>query len=164
MSATEQVDPSAAARANTFPWPPVLLAAGLVLPWIAGRLVPVPWPGLDDLPARIIGISFGVLGMALIVWAVVTLKRAKTTFMPHGTSEHLVTTGPFTRFRNPIYLGDTMLMLCIAELTKNIYYVGAAALFVVLVTKLQIIPEERHLLARFGDAYEAYRARSRRWI
>jgi protein-S-isoprenylcysteine O-methyltransferase Ste14 len=29
---------------------------------------------------------------------------------------------------------------------------------------LQIIPEERHLEAKFGDAWRAYAARTRRWI
>jgi protein-S-isoprenylcysteine O-methyltransferase Ste14 len=34
----------------------------------------------------------------------------------------------------------------------------------VLVTILQIIPEERRLESQFGDTYLDYKARSRRWI
>jgi protein-S-isoprenylcysteine O-methyltransferase Ste14 len=36
--------------------------------------------------------------------------------------------------------------------------------FAVLVTWLAILPEERHLEERFGDAYRDYKARTRRWI
>lgn len=161
---SDPIPAPAVSRANTFPWPPALLLAGFFLPWFASRWAPLPWPGLDDFPARAIGIGFGAAGLALIAWAAVALRRANTTVMPHGTSDHLVTTGPYARFRNPIYLGDTMVFLGLAEITKNVYFVLAAVLFVILVTKLQILPEERHLTERFGSDYEAYRARSRRWL
>ena len=36
--------------------------------------------------------------------------------------------------------------------------------FVLVITRLQIVPEERALQARFGAAYDAWRARVRRWI
>jgi protein-S-isoprenylcysteine O-methyltransferase Ste14 len=164
MSATDNDPLAPASRANTFPWPPVLFVACIMFAWLAGRYAPLAWPGVNDLPARIIGISFGIAGVVLIVWAILTLNRASTTVMPHKRSDHLVTSGPYTRFRNPIYLGEVLLQLCLAELTKNIYFVLGALLFVVSITQLQILAEERHLLARFGDAYASYRARSRRWI
>jgi protein-S-isoprenylcysteine O-methyltransferase Ste14 len=40
----------------------------------------------------------------------------------------------------------------------------AGLVFGVLVTVLQIVPEERHLEAQFGDAYLDYKVRTRRWI
>ena len=40
----------------------------------------------------------------------------------------------------------------------------AAAVFAALVTWLAILPEERHLEKRFGDAYRYYKSKSRRWI
>ena len=153
-----------AARANTFPWPPVLLIATGIAAWTLGRFVPVPWPGIEDMPAHIFGIGFGVIGLGLAAWSIQTLSRAGTTVMPHGTSTALVTRGPYARFRNPIYLADAMLLLCVAELSHNIWFVAAAALFAVLTTTMQILPEERHLSARFGTAYDAYKSRTRRWI
>lgn len=160
----QALPPAAAMRPNVIPWPPLLLlslAAGAIA---AGRLIPVGWPGMNDLPARLIGIGIGAAGLALAAWAVVTLHRAKTTVMPHQAASHLVTTGPFARFRNPIYMADVMLLLGIAELSKNIWFAVAAALFVPLVTWLAILPEERHLAARFGADWESYRERSRRWL
>ncbi len=154
----------AANRANTFPWPPLLFVAALASAFVLGKVVPVSWPGVDDLPARIIGLGFGAAGVGLIVWAILTLTRAGTTVMPDKTSTVLVTTGPFARFRNPIYLGEVLVLLALAELTKNIWFVAAAAAFAGLVTVLQIMSEERHLEARFGDSYRAYKANSRRWI
>jgi protein-S-isoprenylcysteine O-methyltransferase Ste14 len=153
-----------AARANTFPWPPVLFVIVIAAAWWLGGRQPASWPGADDLAAQAIGRAFGITGIALVAWSIITLRRANTTVMPNGVSDALVTTGPYTRFRNPIYLGEVLILLSLAELTKNIWFVAAAAAFAILVTVLQILPEERHLQARFGDAYAGYRARSRRWI
>ena len=154
----------AAERANTFPWPPVLLVAALIASVGLSRLLPISWPGVDDAPARIVGLGIGALGLMLIVASIISLRRHETTVLPDKAATALVTTGPYRFFRNPIYLGDVMMLFGLAELTKNIWFVIAAALFAVLVTPLQILPEERHLEARFGDAYLDYKKRARRWI
>ena len=132
--------------------------------WLLTILAPLPWPGLDDTVAHVIGTAFGVLGFLLVVSGFWTLISNRTTYLPHRSSTKLVTTGPFVRFRNPIYLGEVLLLLYGAEITKSVWFVGAALLFAVLVTVLQIVPEERHLEAVFGEEYLEYKARSRRWI
>jgi protein-S-isoprenylcysteine O-methyltransferase Ste14 len=155
---------SAADRANSFPWPPVLLAAAVLGAWALGRFAPLAWPGMDDTPARAMGLIIGALGLVLIFLGVLTLRRHETTVMPDKAASELVTSGPYRIFRNPIYLGEVMALFGVAELTKNIWFVLAAGLFGLLVTALQILPEERHLEARFGEAYRDYKRRARRWI
>ena len=152
------------ARANTIPWPPILLVAALSAALGLGSLWPLPWPGQDDGPARFIGLSFAVLGIVLTAWAVASLIQHNTTVMPDRRSDTLVTSGPYRFMRNPIYLGETFMLLGAAEVTKNIWFAAAAAGFAVSVTMLQILSEERHLEARFGDAYRTYKAATRRWI
>jgi protein-S-isoprenylcysteine O-methyltransferase Ste14 len=151
-------------RPSALPWPPILLVAGIVLASTFNHLIPISWPGQNDTAARVVGLTIGAGGILLAAWSIWTLHRAKTTVRPDRGSDHLVTTGPFARFRNPIYLADVMILLGLAELTKNIWFVVAAALFGVLVTWLAILPEERYLEDRFGDEYSAYKARSRRWL
>jgi protein-S-isoprenylcysteine O-methyltransferase Ste14 len=56
------------------------------------------------------------------------------------------------------------MLFAAAEVTKSIWFVAAGLGFGLLVTLFQIIPEERHLEARFGDTYRDYKARTRRWI
>lgn len=154
----------AAQRPSAFPYPPFLFAAAVIAAWLLGRAYPVPWPGLDDTPARVVGIGFGLLGVALILWAAWTLRRGRTTIMPHKKSDHLVTDGPFRFRRNPIYLGEAFVMLGAAEIDKNIWFVLLVPVFAAAVTWLAILPEERHLEARFGDAWRDYKASTRRWI
>ena len=161
---TQDPDSTAAQRPSPIPWPPILLVAVFGGGWLLGRVYPLPWPGLDDPPARAIGIGFLVGGIALAAWAALTFRRHHTTIMPHKGASTLVTDGPFRRFRNPIYVADIMIMAGIPEVTSNVWYVILAAPFAAAVTWLAILPEERHLEARFGDDYRNYVARSRRWI
>ena len=163
---TDEQDPGTGpqARANRIPWPPILLGLALAGAWSLGQIMPWPWPGQDDGPARWIGRAFGLGGPALMGWAIATLSQHRTTVMPNGRSETLVTTGPYARLRNPIYLGETFLLLGLAEMTKNIWFAAAAAVFAGAITGLQILAEERHLEARFGEAYRDYKSRTRRWI
>jgi len=156
--------PHAADRANTFPWPPVLIAAAFAAAIFLGSAFPLNWPGMDDRPAHIIGLGIGAAGLALIGAAVAALRRHGTTVMPDRMSTALVTTGPYRLLRNPIYLGEVMVMFGLAEWTHNIWFVACGLAFAVLVTLLQVLPEERHLEARFGEDYSAYKARARRWI
>lgn len=154
----------AAERANTFPWPPVLFVSLLLGAWLASRYAPLPWIGLPVLPVRLIASLLGMAGFTLVIWAILTLWRHNTTVMPDRTSTELVQTGPYRYSRNPIYLGEVFIFLTLAELTRSSWLILAGVTFGILVTVLQIIPEERHLSARFGTSYQNYKARVRRWI
>jgi protein-S-isoprenylcysteine O-methyltransferase Ste14 len=153
-----------ASQPTSVPWPPVLLVAVLVIGWLAGQLYPLPWPGLDDLPARLVGYGLGAAGIALVVWSTITLYRAGTTFQPNRGADRLVTDGPFHWRRNPIYMGDMLILLGLAELTHNIWFVILTPVFAIAVLRLAILPEERHLEERFGQAYLEYKERTRRWF
>ncbi len=151
-------------RPGRIPWPPLLLIGVIAGAVALGRLRPLPWPGLDDWPARAVGLGLGVVGIALLVVSVLTLRRHGTTVLPDVGATTLVTSGPYRRFRNPIYLADCLILLGLAELTKNVWFVVGAVVFAALVTLLAIMPEERHLERRFGEAYLDYKAASRRWL
>lgn len=151
-------------RPSSVPWPPLLLVMAVVAAVALNRMRPLPWPGVHDTPARIVGLGIGVAGLALIVWAAMTLWRHNTTVLPNRGVSELVTDGPFRWRRNPIYVGDAMVLLGAAEMTNNIWFAIIVVPFVLLVTWLAILPEERHLEAKFGDRWRAYRDSTRRWI
>jgi protein-S-isoprenylcysteine O-methyltransferase Ste14 len=140
------------------------LAAIVAAAIAAGRLAPLSWPGRDDLMARIAGLSLGAAGIALLAWAASTLKRHGTAIRPDAAANVLVTDGPYRFRRNPIYVAHVLILLGVAEVTHNIWFAILAAAYVPLVTWLAVLPEERHLEARFGDAYRGYKAETRRWI
>jgi protein-S-isoprenylcysteine O-methyltransferase Ste14 len=151
-------------RPAAVPWPPVLIGLVLLVGVVLDRLWPLPWPGMNDLPARAIGYGLGLAGVALVAWGLVTLNRAGTTMLPHRGAARLVTEGAFAFRRNPIYMGDVLMLLGLAELTHNIWFAALTPVFALALYKLAIQPEERHLEARFGQAFGDYKARTRCWF
>jgi protein-S-isoprenylcysteine O-methyltransferase Ste14 len=151
-------------RPSAVPWPPVLLAAAIVAGFALARLYPLGWPGLDDFPARVIGYGIGAGGLVLMGWGLGTLMLARTNVWPHRQADQLVTAGPFRIWRNPIYMGEVLVLLGLAQATYNIWFAILAPLFALAVFRLAILPEESHLEARFGEAYVEYKSRTRRWF
>ena len=151
-------------RPATVPWPPILIGAALAAGVLLGRLYPLTWPGMNDLPARIIGYGIGAAGIALVAWGFLSLQRGGTTVLPNRRADQLVTQGAFRFRRNPIYMGEVLVFLGLAELTHNIWFAILAPLLAIALYGLAIRPEERHLETRFGQAYLDYKERTRRWF
>lgn len=72
--------------------------------------------------------------------------------------------GPFRFSRNPIYLANTLLLIGIGLAAGNGWFVPLALLMAVLVDRLAIRREERHLAIRFGNAWIDYAAATPRWL
>ncbi len=152
-------------RPNTLPWPPMIYIAAAALAVLLHWLVPLPW--LPD-PLREFLFAVGWLvvagAVAIDVAAMRAMRRARTTIMPHKGANHMVTGGPFSFTRNPIYLGNTMLMVGIGLIAGIAWFVLLAPVAALATTKLAIAREERHLEARFGKKYRDYAKKVRRWI
>ncbi|MEM8626874.1 MAG: isoprenylcysteine carboxylmethyltransferase family protein [Pseudomonadota bacterium] len=164
-------EPRAAAhydRPSRIPWPPLLL--GLALMAAAGLERTAPsWPMFSGAPLngalwQIVGWACIVAALAIDVWCLWTFRRHRTTVLPHGTASALITTGPFAHSRNPIYAAHTLLLVGVGLLWPSAWLLALVPLKVILVRQLAILPEEAHLQARFGHAWEAYAARVRRWV
>ncbi|MEY2952240.1 MAG: hypothetical protein RLZZ401_327 [Pseudomonadota bacterium] len=105
-------------------------------------------------------------GLLLMAVAVVSFVRAHTTVNPlrPGNASHLLTSGVFALSRNPIYLGDLLVLAALVAWLGSAWNLLALPLFVACIQALQIAPEERALQQLFGDTYLNYCARVRRWL
>ena len=150
---------------SRFPWPPVIYLAAVALAILLQWQWPLPWIGspLADLLFAL-GWLMAAGAVALDVTAMRTMFKAKTNILPHRAADHLVTGGPFAISRNPIYLGNTTLMVAIGFIAGSLWFVILAPVAAILTTWLAIRPEERHLFERFGKRYRDYQKKVRRWI
>jgi len=155
----------AEARPNTLPWPPIIYLSAIAIAIILDYLVPLPWIAepLSDM-LFIIGILLVLAAIALEWTAIRTLKRNKTTVRPDRASEHLVTEGPFGITRNPLYLGNSLLMIGIGLIVGSLWFLVLSVIAGFVTQKAAIEGEERHLDIRFGKRYRDYKQRVRRWI
>jgi protein-S-isoprenylcysteine O-methyltransferase Ste14 len=96
--------------------------------------------------------------------AVVQMRQNQTTFVPHRHARHLVTNGVFARSRNPIYLGDLMVLLGLIVHWSAWPSLVLVPLFMWLITDRFILEEEAWLRQDFGPQWEEWAARTRRWL
>ena len=132
--------------------------------WALAALLPankIDWPIL-----HFTGLALTAMGVLLLTLAIVAFVQARTTVDPLEPERAavLVTTGLYGISRNPMYLAMLLILIGGAFLLGNIASLFAPVLFVLSITVLQLKPEERALQTLFGDAYESYRRRIRRWI
>ncbi|MEL6369904.1 MAG: isoprenylcysteine carboxylmethyltransferase family protein [Pseudomonadota bacterium] len=144
--------------------PPVIgIAFGAAMLFVQRGL---PQFQLDVPGGRIAAIIVAVIGLSIEVAAVGHFFRRKTTINPLAPdkTQHLVVEGLYRVTRNPMYLGMAILLTGWALWLGNPINIAFVALFVVVLTELQIKPEERALEAKFGESYRDYCQRVRRWV
>lgn len=155
----------AQAKSGFMPWPPLIYLAAIVVATVLGLLYPLPWIGglLADL-LFIIGLLILLAVVALWIAATRAMIKAGTTLNPNGMPAHLLTAGPFSLSRNPIYLANTLLLIGIGLAGGMAWFVLMAFAASFAVSKLAIEREEKILFTRFGKKYRDYAKKVRRWI
>lgn len=145
------------------PPPEVMLlfaAMGFAARWL--------WPGLHlrvPVPVLLAGVTV-TLGVVLNLLPKISFRRAGTTVNPlrPSASSALVTSGIYRRTRNPMYLGQALVLFGAMVYLQNLIALLVVPLFLAYITWLQILPEERALMVRFPEAYAQYRHRVPRWL
>lgn len=141
-----------------------MAAVALALMWGIDRSL----PGLRiDIPFALpLAVALAAGGLAFEAWGLAMFLRAGTTANPMrpGKASTFVTGGPYRITRNPMYLGWLPVLAGWAVWLGSPASLLALPLFIAYLTRFQIGPEERALREKFGEAYDAYSARVRRWL
>lgn len=143
--------------------PPVWLAGALAIAWWQART----WPaglGFGPVWADLAGGLLVGGGGLLLALSLLEMRRARTSFMPHHEAATLVTGGPFRFSRNPIYLGDAMILAGVILHLDAVLSLPLVPIFVWVVEKRFIAPEEAGLRRKFLAQYDLYSQQTRRWI
>lgn len=143
--------------------PPVWLFLALIITWAISTVQ----PGFLAVGGPITQLLGGLLvggGLVLILLAAAEMRKKRTTIVPHLEAAHLVSTGIFSRSRNPIYLGDALILAGLALRWEAPIAVLLVPLFVGTITQRFIIPEEDRLRVKFRDDFARYCQKTRRWV
>lgn len=145
-------------RLNPLAWPPFWLGVFVLAAWIAGRLA----PGTARFPLA--GTILIGLGLAIMAIAALTMLRGGATVDPTRKPTALVTTGIFRWTRNPIYLGDAVILAGFCLRWQPLAALVLVPVFVWLIASRFIRQEEAWLTARDPAAFRAWSSRTRRWL
>lgn len=142
--------------------PPVWLAGFLVLAWMQSTLYPMAL----DFGGAWSDLAGGLLvggGILLIVLAAAEFRRHRTTIVPHQVPERLIQSGIFSRSRNPIYLGDALILTGLILRWDAVLSLPLIPVFVWIIEKRFIFPEEDRLRRTFRADFARYCEKTRRW-
>ena len=103
-------------------------------------------------------------GFFLVLSAWKLLRYAQTPILPTEMPRTLVAKGPYRVTRNPMYLGITLILAGMALLLGGGYAFLAPVAFMLTMEWVFVPYEERNMEAAFGQMYDGYRKRVRRWL
>ncbi len=143
--------------------PPVWLAAALAVAWWQsgqfsyGLSFGGAWA--DFLGGLLVG-----AGVLLALLAVYEMRRQRTTVVPHREAQALVSTGIFSRTRNPIYLGDLLILAGFILSWDAVLSLPLLSILLWVLEKRFVIPEEDRLRRKYRAEFARFCEKTRRWL
>jgi protein-S-isoprenylcysteine O-methyltransferase Ste14 len=144
--------------------PPVI---GAFVAWLMWLIAPFG-PALEvPVGTRYaIGAALVAVGLAFDLSGLLAFRAQRTTVNPLAPQKAsaLVTGGVYRITRNPMYVGMGFLLCAWVVYLSALLPLLGPVLFVLYITRFQILPEERVLQRLFGEGYTQYMGRVRRWL
>ncbi len=145
--------------------PPLLFILGFAVSLLVHKFLPL-YLIADSLTGvfSIIGSLLTLIGLAFMIWGLLTFRRFRTAVSPYQPASQVVTAGPYRFSRNPMYVGFTIAYMGGILTTNTLWALLLLPVILWLLTVLVIRPEERYLTQVFGSVYTDYANRVRRWL
>jgi protein-S-isoprenylcysteine O-methyltransferase Ste14 len=138
----------------------------LVLLALFAGFRPVYPGGSEWLDNRVdlLGIGIALIGQGLraAVIGYAYIKRGGKNKQVYA--EKLVTEGFFRHSRNPLYVGNLLVLLGLFVIHGNPWVFALGVLFFLFAYRAIVAAEEGYLRGKFGDEYDEYCRRVNRWL
>lgn len=144
--------------------PPVYTFSFIVLTYVVDTFV--RFGHVNSTIIHHIGLMFIVIAFLYGISAVRSFFRSHTTADPTRPERttSLVTSGVYRYTRNPMYVAMATLLTGYSLALGNILTLMFPIFFVMIITRFQIIPEERVMVEKFNQEYQTYKNKVRRWL
>jgi len=144
-------------------FPPPLICLGFIL---ATGAIQYSWPLSlpGSLGFKIIGIVVILTGLAIILYASRTFKKADTRIEPWKPTSKIVSQGVFAYSRNPIYVSFCLASIGIGFVAGSVWILMSFVPTAITIYFVAIKKEEAYLEKKFGDEYISYKKNVRRWL
>jgi len=144
--------------------PPIYALSIAMVMWLLSRYFPVS--KLIDAPWNHLGIALVILAGLMDFSSLYLFFKKKTTpnpMKPEFTTG-LVTNGMYSISRNPMYLGMLIMLFGFAVYLGQLTPFLVLPAFYLVITEMQIKPEEEILEQKFGKEFLDYKRKVRRWL
>jgi protein-S-isoprenylcysteine O-methyltransferase Ste14 len=140
-------------------WGIGLEAVGYWFMWFFPRLYfspIVPMPKIAEVVMAVVTIAIGALSVSLCSAAIRTLGKQWTYRARVVEGHELITEGPYSLVRNPIYLGMFGMLISTGLAVGRWSVVIGCAIVFLVGTEIRIRTEEKLLREAFGQKFEDY--------
>ncbi|WP_018235453.1 isoprenylcysteine carboxylmethyltransferase family protein [Ensifer sp. BR816] len=143
--------------------PPVAWALAVFAGVVLDAVFPLPFLPAA-VPAGWLGALVFLTGLALLILAAATFRRAGTHIQTVQPTTAIVEAGPYRYSRNPIYIGMFLGLIGLALAFDSLWLLFMLVPFYFVIRYGVVAREEAYLERKFGDVYRAYKTRVRRWL
>jgi protein-S-isoprenylcysteine O-methyltransferase Ste14 len=130
---------------------------------VAGHVF-LPIAELVAWPWNLSGLLFIASGIWLNLDADRAFKARRTTVKPFQESSVLITDGSYNISRHPMYLGMLLILCGLATLLGSVFPFLVVPILWILLDRRFVKIEEKMLEYRFGEDWQRFTGRVRRWI
>jgi len=113
---------------------------------------------------RLFGVVFYIMGLFLLIWVHRTLGKHWSMMLKLGEEHSLITTGPYSRIRHPMYTYFYIMVISTALISANLFVGVFGILTWTLLYIVRVGDEEAMLLEQFGDEYRRYMEKTGRLL
>lgn len=138
--------------------PGAILVGWLVRAWAPELSVPAPQM------FAAVGLAVMWIGLAVRIWAILTLGAWFSTFLHVKADQELVTFGPYRWVRHPSYTGLLLICVGLGAGTGNWLSLLICAVVPTLGLLPRISTEESELAEALGEPYRRYQSSTRRLL
>ena len=142
--------------------PPFIYAISILAGIAADHFLPLAMP--LDLHGRLYGGIVLAVATCIALWALFHFYHADTDVRPDRPDNALITGGPYTYTRNPLYIVLSLVQVSVAIWLDKLWILLLLPVSIVVITRYAIAREEHYLEKLFGQDYRDYKARVRRWL
>jgi protein-S-isoprenylcysteine O-methyltransferase Ste14 len=126
--------------------------------------IPSPEIFPNPVTAMVIGFTVTVIGQLVRVITIGLVYIIRGGKDRRIYAEDLVTTGIFSHVRNPLYVGNILILVGLGIASNSIIFNCIATPLFLFFWQAIVMAEENFLHGKFGAQYEDYRRRVNRWI
>ncbi len=144
--------------------PPLFYVLIFIVSVIIQKKIPIADALFQSRTLKVAGIILLILALFFLARSVRQFFQSKNTVVLIKPASSLQKTGIYGISRNPMYLGLAIVYLGISCLIGNWWNIILFPLLFLIIQEYIIKREEKYLELEFGQQYEEYRRKVRRWL
>jgi len=118
----------------------------------------------DPVTAMVIGFSVTIIGQLIRVITIGLVYIIRGGKDRRVYAEDLVTTGIFAHCRNPLYVGNILILVGLGIASNSLLFMAVFTPIFLFFWQAIVLAEENYLRRKFGEQYNEYCKRVDRWL